>query len=223
MEKDKSPMEASRWDRLNVKAHVAQSCLTLCNPTDFTAHGILQARILEWVAFPFSRGFSQPRDWTQVSCTEGGFFTSWATRLPNNTIVGSLSLLQGIFLTLPDLLNGHLSLGIMFLRLIHVASSISSSFQCGVVLDHMNISVYSSIHNFSGHFIPEMWISTKPKGLLCRSLEVIPPPPTLSVCMCLCVCIYLLFGTLFCQFQPPPPAKTPFFKWSTQRDRWALF
>ena len=34
---------------------------------DYTVHGILQARILEWVAFPFSRGFSQPRDWTQVS------------------------------------------------------------------------------------------------------------------------------------------------------------
>ena len=41
---------------------VAQSCLTLCDPMDYTAHGILQARILEWVAFPFSRGYSQPRD-----------------------------------------------------------------------------------------------------------------------------------------------------------------
>ena len=43
-------------------------------------HGILQARILEWVAFPFSRGFSQPRDWTQVSHIAVGFFTRWATR-----------------------------------------------------------------------------------------------------------------------------------------------
>ena len=42
--------------------------------------GILQVRILEWVAFRFSRGSSQPRDWTQVSCIAGGFFTSWATR-----------------------------------------------------------------------------------------------------------------------------------------------
>ena len=41
---------------------------------------ILQARILEWVAFPFSRGSSQPRDRTQVSRTAGGFFTSWATK-----------------------------------------------------------------------------------------------------------------------------------------------
>ena len=41
---------------------------------------ILQARILEWVAFPFSRGSSHPRDWTQVSCIAGRFFTSWAKR-----------------------------------------------------------------------------------------------------------------------------------------------
>ena len=51
-----------------------------CNPMDYTIHGILQAGILEWVAFPFSRGSSQPRDWTQVSHIAGGFFTSWATR-----------------------------------------------------------------------------------------------------------------------------------------------
>ena len=62
-------------------------------------HGILQARILEWVAFPFSRGSSQPRDRTQVSCIAGRFFTSWATGKPKNTGVGSLSILQGIFLT----------------------------------------------------------------------------------------------------------------------------
>ena len=43
-------------------------------------HGILQARVLERVAFPFSRGSSQPRDQTQVSCIAGRFFTSWATR-----------------------------------------------------------------------------------------------------------------------------------------------
>ena len=59
---------------------VAQLCPTLCEPMDYTVHGILQARILEWVAFPFSKGSSQPRDWTQVSHIGGGFFTSWATR-----------------------------------------------------------------------------------------------------------------------------------------------
>ena len=47
---------------------------------DYTIHGILQARILEWVAFSFSRGSSQPRDQTQVSRIAGRFFTNWATR-----------------------------------------------------------------------------------------------------------------------------------------------
>ena len=49
------------------------------DPMDCIVHGILQARILEWVAFPFSRGSSQPRDRTQVSRIEDGFFTSWVT------------------------------------------------------------------------------------------------------------------------------------------------
>ena len=53
---------------------VVQSCLILCNPTDYTVYGILQARVLEWVAFPFSGGSSQPRDRTQVSCIAGIFF-----------------------------------------------------------------------------------------------------------------------------------------------------
>ena len=99
-----------------VKVRVAQSCLALCNPLDYTVHGILQARILEWVAFsllqdifltqesnpgllhctwilyqqshkgsprllewvayPFSRGSSQLRNQTRVSCIAGGFFTN---------------------------------------------------------------------------------------------------------------------------------------------------
>ena len=64
-----------------------QSCPTLCDPIDsvvsnsvtpwgYTVYGILQDRIAEWVAFPFSRGSSQPRDPTQVSCFAGRFFTS---------------------------------------------------------------------------------------------------------------------------------------------------
>ena len=59
-----------------VVVKVAQACLTLCNPTDYTGHGILQARILEWVAIPFSRGSAQPRDRTQVFLVAGGFFNS---------------------------------------------------------------------------------------------------------------------------------------------------
>ena len=63
-----------------MKVKVDQSCTILCNPMDYTSCGILQATILEWVAFPFSWVSSQPRDQTQVSHIEGGFFTSWATR-----------------------------------------------------------------------------------------------------------------------------------------------
>ena len=47
---------------------------------DYTVYGILQARILEWVAFPISRESSQPRDWTQVLRTAGRIFLIWATR-----------------------------------------------------------------------------------------------------------------------------------------------
>ena len=63
-----------------MKVKVAQSCPSFCDPMDYTVPGILQARILEQVVFLFSRGSSQPRDWTQVSCIAGRFFTSWATR-----------------------------------------------------------------------------------------------------------------------------------------------
>ena len=86
-------------DKVKMKMKVAQSCLTFCDPLDCTVHGILQARILEWVTSPFSRGSSQPRDRTQVSCIAGGFFTSWATREAQKYWSGSLSLLQRIFPT----------------------------------------------------------------------------------------------------------------------------
>ena len=69
-----------------VKVLVAQSCLTLCDPMDCSlpgssVHGILQARIPEWVAIPFPRGSSWPRDQSQVSCIAGRFFS---TELLNN-------------------------------------------------------------------------------------------------------------------------------------------
>ena len=63
-----------------VKLKVAQPCPTFWDPIYYTVHGILQARILEWVAIPFSMGSSQHRDQSQVSLIAGGFFTSWATR-----------------------------------------------------------------------------------------------------------------------------------------------
>ena len=71
------PFQEWQW---KVKVEVAQLCPTLCIPMDYTVHGILQARILEWVAVPFSRGSSQPRDQTQVFCIAGGFVISWVTR-----------------------------------------------------------------------------------------------------------------------------------------------
>ena len=58
----------------------SESCSVMSDPMDYTVQGVLWARILEWVAFPFSRGSSQPREWTQVSCIAGRFLTSWATR-----------------------------------------------------------------------------------------------------------------------------------------------
>ena len=63
----------------------AQLCLTLCDPMDCSlpgssVHWILHAKIMEWVAMPSSRGFSSPRNRTQVSCTAARFFTSWTPR-----------------------------------------------------------------------------------------------------------------------------------------------
>ena len=80
-------MEARNLPLMQVKVKVTLSCPTLCDTMDYI---ILQARIWEWVAFPFSRGSSQLRDGTQVSCI---------ARKPKNTGMGSQSLLQGIFPT----------------------------------------------------------------------------------------------------------------------------
>ena len=73
------------WPFLYMYAESLELYLTLCDPMDYSppassVHGILQARILEWVAIPFSRGSFQPRGWTQVLCIEGRFFTIWATK-----------------------------------------------------------------------------------------------------------------------------------------------
>ena len=71
----------TRWNDIEVK--VSQSGQTCCDAMDYAVHGILQARILEWVAFPFFRGSSHHRDRTQVSHIAGGFFTSRATEESN--------------------------------------------------------------------------------------------------------------------------------------------
>ena len=70
-----------------------QTCPTLCDPKDCSPpgssiHGILQARILEWVPISFSRGSSRPRDWTRVSHTADRLFTIWATGKPYSLQTG---------------------------------------------------------------------------------------------------------------------------------------
>ena len=74
-----------------VKVLIVQLCLTLCNHVDYSppgssVHGILQARILEWVAVPSSRGSSWPRDQTWVSCIAGRFFTAWELFLKSHSV-----------------------------------------------------------------------------------------------------------------------------------------
>ena len=80
-------------------AKLPQLSATVCNPKDcglpsYSVHGILQARILEWVVMPFSRASSQPRDWTCascISCIAGGFFTTEPPRKPSNVLSGVYS------------------------------------------------------------------------------------------------------------------------------------
>ena len=75
---------------VKVKMLVAQSCLSLCDPMNCSLSGssvyaILQAKILEWIAIPFSRGSSLPKDQTLISCIADRFFTIWATREAQST------------------------------------------------------------------------------------------------------------------------------------------
>ena len=93
-------LSAFKWNIINYQWwEWVTECLTLCGPMNYAVHGILQARILEWVSVPFSRGSSQLRDLTQVSHIAGVFFTSWATREAQEYWSGFLSLLQQIFQT----------------------------------------------------------------------------------------------------------------------------
>ena len=84
---------------MKVKVKVAQLCPTLCNPRHYTVHGILQARILVWVAFPFSRGSSQPRAKSRSPAMQVESLPAEPPGKPRNTRLGSLSLLQQIFPT----------------------------------------------------------------------------------------------------------------------------
>ena len=80
---------------MKVKVKAVQSCPILCDPMDFTAHGILQVIILEWVAFPFSRDLPNPGIEPRSLPLKADFLPAEPQGKPKNTGVGSLSLLQG--------------------------------------------------------------------------------------------------------------------------------
>ena len=80
-----------------MKVKVSQSCPTLCNPMDYADHEILQARILEWVAVPSSRGSSQPGIEPRSPAVQAVSLPAEPPGKPRDTGVGSLSLLQRIF------------------------------------------------------------------------------------------------------------------------------
>ena len=87
------------WVYTYVSTLVAQSCLTLCDPMNCglpgsSVHGMLQARILGWVAISFSRGSSRPRDGIQVSRIASKLFTIWATR---GDLINYVSLWLSVF------------------------------------------------------------------------------------------------------------------------------
>ena len=101
-----------RWEKRkwcmfnwNKESEVAQSCLTLCDPMDCSlpsssVHGIVQARILEWVAISFSRGSSWPTDGTCISCIDGWILYHWATREAPTYIKAPLNIVVCVHLLL---------------------------------------------------------------------------------------------------------------------------
>ena len=142
----------------------------------------LQARTLEWVAYPFFRESFQPRDQTQVSCIACGFFTSWATReAQEHWSVGSLSLLQGIFLTQES------SRGLLHCRRTLYQLSYQGSQRMCIVLNiwflYLTIGQHQIWGNFSQYssnsfwrFSPLwglvlLWISLKSAEIACSLTE----------------------------------------------------
>ena len=108
---------------------VAQSCLTLWEPMECSlpgssVHGILKARILEWVAISFSRWSSQSRTQTWVSCMTGGFFTIWATR---EAVIHGLSTAPNLIPSISSPAQKTATSVFLLLRLWHQKSSPSFS------------------------------------------------------------------------------------------------
>ena len=122
---------------------VAKSCPTLCNSVDCSppgssVHGILQARILEWVVIPFSRGSSQPRDRTQVSYIAGRFLTNWATRKAQNIFGVGANGWFHLFHLLASLQNDLLGHALLFTHCLCLATT-------GCFIDLSNLACPSRV------------------------------------------------------------------------------
>ena len=148
---------------------------------------ILQARILEWFPMPSSRGYSQPRDQTQVSHTAGRFFISWATRGTKNTGVGSLSLFQQIFLT------QELNQGLLYCRQILYQLSCQGSpiSYIGIIYayEKLDSKVFASVKSHEGFtdlaytllpIFPWFWNISKQKWKLLSCVRLFEIPWTIK-------------------------------------------
>ena len=139
---------------------IAQSCLALCNPTDcsppgFSVHGILQARILEWVAIPFPRGSSLPGNQSQVSLLTGRSFNIWPTRealfqfllVRKSKIEWSMDS-NDIWVLIP-MFKSHL-------QILDLAYSLFTRFICSCLLEF--ISIFGKINERTSQPVsPEKW------------------------------------------------------------------
>ena len=150
--KNKQTTKNSSWvlffKKWNVKVLVAQSCGTLCDPVDCSpwgssVHGILQERILEWVAIPFSRGSSSLRDRMRVSCIAGRFFTIGATREVLGQIkTGASTLIPFICHLFIYLYIYHLSLYHICLLIIYISTY--SGIYLSLIYHIYHLSLYLS-------------------------------------------------------------------------------
>ena len=129
------------WPSCVFPALVAQLCLTLCDPMDCippdsSVHGIPQARTLEWVAIPFSRGSSRPRDSIRVSCIVKRFFIIWANREAPCPYPDKTKIFLRFFINICFTLDIYPSRNIFILDIV----SIILWFKCVPLLDSLNVS-----------------------------------------------------------------------------------
>ena len=136
---------------LLMKVKVIQLCLALCNPMDYTVYGILQARILEWVAIPFSRRFSQTRDQTGSPTLQAGSLPAESSGKPKNTGVGSLCLLQRIFPT-QELNQGLLHCRQILYQLSYQGSQLLMNQNIFTFFSHLGSLFYKLPHCVLAHF-----------------------------------------------------------------------